>query len=395
MTAVDEAPSELGSQREKFEIPPEVTFLNCANMSPQLCSVTQTGLAAVRSKVAPWTWTVSDWFSGAERLRGLFARVVNGDAEGVALVPGASYGIAVAAASVKVGRGQSIVLLQDEFPSNVYAWQELARRREGRIRVVPRSAERSWTEGVLEVIDADTAVVSVPNCHWTDGSLVDLVHVGERARAVGAAMVVDASQSIGAYPFDVGLVRPDFLVTVGYKWLLGPYGLAYMYVAPEWREAGNPIEYSWLSRAGSEDFSRLVEYTDAYQPGARRFDMGEYPQFVHAAMAAAALEQILEWGVDRIQGSLSALTLRAADAARAVGGSAPSPRERVGHMVGIRLAAGVPQGLGRSLADANVYVSLRGDSIRVAPHLYNDRADIDRFIEVLGILTSTGAVAGT
>ena len=386
MTVMGVASNELGSQREKFEIPPDVTFLNCANMSPQLRSVTRAGLEAVQSKVAPWTWTVNDWFSGAERLRELFARVVNGDAAGVAFVPGASYGIAVAAANVKVDRGQSIVLLQDEFPSNFYAWQELARRRGGRICVVRRSAEHSWTEGVLSAIDADTAVVSVPNGHWTDGGLVDLVRVGERARAVGAALVVDASQSIGAYPLDVGRVRPDFLVTVGYKWLLGPYGLGYLYVAPEWRERGVPLEYSWLSRAGSEDFSRLVDYTDAYQPGARRFDMGEYPQFVHAAMAAAALEQILEWGVDRIQASLSALTLRAADAAGAVGGTAQSPRERVGHMVGIRLAAGVPQGLGRSLAEAKVYVSLRGDSIRVAPHLYNEASDVDRFIEVLGAL---------
>ena len=160
---------------------------------------------------------------------------------------------------------------------------------------------------------------------------------------------------------------------------------SYLYVAPRWRE-GRPLEHNWLNRWGSEDFSRLVDYTDAYQPGARRFDMGEYPQFVHAAMAAAALEQILEWGVDRIQASLSALTLRAADAAGAVGGTAQSPRERVGHMVGIRLAAGVPQGLGRSLAEAKVYVSLRGDSIRVAPHLYNEASDVDRFIEVLGAL---------
>src|SRR5581483_5991752 len=115
-----------------------------------------------------------------------------------------------------------------------------------------------------------TAVVTVSNCHWTDGSLIDLYRVGERARQVGAAFVVDASQSLGAYPVDVARAQPDFLVTVGYKWLMGPYGLSYLYVAPRWRERGVPIEESWLTRAGSEDFARLVDYTESYRDGARR-----------------------------------------------------------------------------------------------------------------------------
>lgn len=383
MTGLAETVSGLGSQPELFEIPHGITYLNCASMSPQLRSVTQSGIEAVRSKAAPWTLAAPDWFSGAERLRELFARVVNGDADGVALVPAASYGIAIAAANVEVDRGQTIVLLEDEFPSNVYAWRELAQRREGRIRNVRRGPDGTWTEAVLEAIDDQTAVVSVPNCHWTDGSLVDLVRVGEKARAVGATLVVDASQSLGAYPFDVGWVQPDFLVSVGYKWLLGPYGLGYLYVAPRWRETGRPIEHSWLARAGSEDFSRLVEYTDVYQTGARRFDMGEFPQFVLSAMAATALEQILAWRVDSIQRALTTLTLSVAERAAEVWGSAAASQDRVGHMVGIRLTRGMPEGLGSALAASKVYVGIRGDSIRVAPHLYNDASDVDRFVEVL------------
>ncbi len=352
-------------------------------MSPQLASVTAAGQRAVAGKAAPWTLASADWFTAAERLRGLFASLVNGEADGVALVPSASYGIAIAAANVEVRRGQDIVLLDQEFPSNVYAWRDLVVRRHARIHTVRRGSGESWTDAVLAAIGADTAVVAIPNCHWTDGSLVDLGRIALAARAVGAALVVDASQSLGARALDVAVLQPDFLVTVGYKWLLGPYGLGYLYVAPRWRDAGRPIEQSWLARAGAEDFARLREYTDAYRPGARRFDMGEFPQFVLAPMAIAALEQVAGWGVDRIHRTLAALTAAAAAGAEAVGAHAPPAGQRAGHMVGIRPAGGVTQGLLEAFARARVYVGIRGESIRVAPHLYNDEAGMTRFLDAM------------
>lgn len=373
----------IGSQRDLFEIPDGVTFLNCANMSPQLRSVTSSGIEAVKSKESPWLISPPDWFSAPERLRELAAKLIGVDAEAVALVPSVSYGIAIAAANVKVERGQYIVLLNEQFPSNVYAWKVLAAQQNANIRTVQREPGGTWTDAVLEAIQNDTAVVTVPNCHWTDGSLIDLVEVGAKARSVGAALVVDASQSLGAYPIDIMKVQPDFLVSVGYKWLLGPYGLGYLYVAPVWREKGLPIENSWLSRAGSEDFAGLVDYQDEYRSGARRFDMGEFPQFVLVPMAIEALRQILNWGVENIQNSLSILTKEIEQRVLKIGGSALPAGKRAAHMIGIRLPNGLPDQLSKRLASENIFVSIRGDSIRVAPHLYNDKADIDRLFEVL------------
>jgi len=352
-------------------------------MSPQLRSVTAAGLASVKSKASPWEITASDWFSGAEELRGLAAKVLCADAESMALVPSASYGIATAAANVEVGRGQSIVLLSEQFPSNVYAWREVARRRDARIRTVQREPDGTWTRAVLRAIDDDTAVVAIPNCHWTDGSLIDLVAVGERVRAVGASLVVDASQSLGAYPLNVEQVQPDFLVSVGYKWLLGPYSLGHLYVAPRRREGGRPLENSWFSREGSEDFAGLINYRDEYRAGARRFDMGEAPNFVLAPMAIAALRQIVDWGVENIQQSLSVLTDMIALKAAELGCAPPPAENRVGHMIGIRLPNGISEGLIKRLSDARIYVSIRGDAIRIAPHLYNDESDIERLFSVL------------
>ena len=205
MTANAFEPLEMTAddRRKLFEIPDDVTYLNCANMSPQLRSVTQVGVAAVCGKASPWTARPEDWFAPTERLRTLFARIINGDPDGVAIVPSVSYGIAVAAANLPVASGQSIVLLDGEFPSNVYAWHDLARRRAAVVRTVATPSAGAWTDALIDAIDSTTAVVPVPNCHWTDGRLVDLPRVAAAARRAGAALVIDGSQSVGAYSLDV------------------------------------------------------------------------------------------------------------------------------------------------------------------------------------------------
>lgn len=374
----------LPSQRHLFDLPDGVAYLNCAYLSPQLRSVTETGLAAVSRKARPWERTVPEgWFADPEALRAAAARLMGAGPDDVALVPSVSYGIATAAANVSVEAGQNIVVLAEQFPSNYYAWRMLATEREAELRAARRPPLEGWTDAVLESIDEDTAVVAVPNCHWSDGAFVDLVRVGARARAVGAAFVVDASQSLGAHPLDVAEIRPDFLASVTYKWQLGPYELAYLYVGPRWRESGRPIEASWLARAGAADFTALVDYTDEYARGARRYDMGGYPQFILGPMALAALQRLQEWGVERVRATIAPLTRLIADEARALGCMALEEGERVGHMVGVRLPDGVPSDLAGRLADAHVHVSIRGDAIRISPHVYNDEEDARRLLEVL------------
>jgi selenocysteine lyase/cysteine desulfurase len=375
----------IQNARDLFEIPEDVTYLNCANMAPQLKSVTEAGLAAVRAKESPWKLTAPEWFSGAETLRGIAAHLLDVETDGIALVPAVSYGIAVAALNLPVSSNQTIVLLDQEFPSNVYMWREMARKTGCHIRTVKRSVNTSWTEALEDAIDETTAIVAAPQCHWTDGSKVDLERIGERAREVGAALVIDGSQSLGALPLDLARVQPDFLVAVGYKWLLGPYGLGYLYVAPKRRERGMPLEQSWLTRAGSEDFARLVDYRDEYRLGSRRFDMGEFPNFVLAPMATAALRQILAWEVKNIQETISALTGRIAEQALGEGYAVLPPDERWGHMIGIRHPEGIPSELAGLLREARVFVSIRGDSIRIAPHLYNNGIDIERLFDVLRV----------
>jgi selenocysteine lyase/cysteine desulfurase len=213
--------------------------------------------------------------------------------------------------------------------------------------------------------------------------MVDLERVGAACRAVGAALVLDLTQSLGAMPFDVAAVRPDFAVAAGYKWQLSPYGTGMLYVAPHWQD-GEPIEYNWLNRAGSEDFARLIDYTDAYQPGARRFDFGECANPPLLMGACAALDLIEGWGVDNIAETLSAKTVAIADTATAKGFTAAPLAKRGPHFLALAFPGAVPSGLVERLAAANVHVSLRGTSLRVTPHLYIDDADVEALLVALG-----------
>jgi selenocysteine lyase/cysteine desulfurase len=372
----------LGSQRELFEIPDDIAYLNCAYMSPQLRSVRAVGEEAVARKSRPWEVSPRDFFENSETARKLFAQLVGGDAEGVAIVPSVSYGIAVATANVPLKAGQNVVVLEEQFPSNVYPWRELAKRAGAEVVTVSRPAGHDWTSAVLEHIDERTAVVAVPNCHWTDGSVLDLVRTGERAREVEATLVVDATQSLGAHPLDVSEVRPDFLVSAAYKWLLGPYSLGFLYVGEGYRE-GVPIEHNWISREGSEDFARLVEYTDAYGPGSRRYDVGERSNFVLLPMAIEALRQILVWGVENIAASLRGLTARIEGEADKLGMKTVPAFMRVGHMIGLGLGSEAPKDLAVRLAEENVFVSVRGRNLRVSPHLYNTERDVEHLFDSL------------
>jgi selenocysteine lyase/cysteine desulfurase len=372
----------LGDQRELFEMPEEISYLNCAYMSPQLRTVREIGERAVARKSRPWEITPDVFFEDTEKARALFAQLVGGDADGVAIVPSVSYGVAVAAANVSVQEGQRILILEDQFPSNVYAWRELAAQSGAKLVTVPRPTDHDWASAILELLDENVAVVAVPNCHWTDGSLVDLARVGERARELGTALVVDGIQSLGARPFDVAEVRPDFLISSVYKWLLGPYGVGFMHVGEQWRE-GTPIEHNWINRRGSEDFTQLVDYQDAFQPGARRYDVGERSNFVLLPMASEALRQLLEWGIENVAETIGSLTDLVEAEAEERGIEAIPAKSRARHMIGLRLGAGVPEDLAAQLARENVFVSVRGESMRVSPHLYNTAKDVERLFEVL------------
>jgi selenocysteine lyase/cysteine desulfurase len=373
----------LPPQRASFDLPEDVCYLNCAYMSPQLREVSAVGREAVDRKSRPFELTAEHWFGEVEEARRRFGAIIGATANDVALVPSTSYGIGTAAANVPLARGQTIVLLQDQFPSCVYPFRRKAAEHDASIVTVERPSDHDWTAAVLDAIDARCAVVAVPQVHWTDGARIDLFEVAARCRTVGAQLVLDLAQSAGADAIDVRRVDPDWLCAPTYKWLLGPYSCGFLYAAPR-NQRGRPLEENWIARAGSEDFSRLVDYRDDYRDGARRYDMGERSNFVLLPMVIEALGQLLAWGVDRIAATLRETCGQLERLASAHGFEAVPESARGPHILGLTREEGLPRDLISRLAAQNVYVGQRGRSLRVAPHVHVTPGDLDRFDEALG-----------
>jgi len=373
---------QLTDQRAKFEVDDSVAYFNTANLSPLLDSVRAAGEEALARRGKPWTISPPDWFPDVEALRGCFGRLIGATGDDIALVPATSYGLAAVARNLTAGPGDRVLVLDEEFPSNYYTWNRFAERTGAELLVVEREPGQTWTEAVLDAIDERVGIASVPNVHWTNGALVDLQRVAPALREAGSAFIIDASQSLGAMPLDVATLRPDALVAVGYKWLLGPYSLGYLYLDPSLHE-GEPLEENWIARAGSEDFSRLVDYRDEYAPGARRFDVGERTNFQLTPMSLAAIEQPLDWTVPRIEATLKGRTDEIVARTETLGLIAPSLEARAPHMVGLEFPPEAARRVAAALAETSVIASVRGSSLRIAPHLHNSQEDIDRLVDAV------------
>ena len=379
----------LSCQKSRFSLPDDEHYLNCAYMSPISIAVETAGMTGVARKRVPSRITASDFFTESDRARGLFARLINApDPSRIAIIPAASYGLAIAARNLPAAAGQNIVVTDEQFPANVHVWRRLSRDRGVAVRVVapPDVVDgrgHGWNTRLLEAIDSGTAIVALGHVHWTDGTKFDLETIGRRAREVGAALVVDGTQSVGALPFDVQTIQPDALVCATYKWLMGPYAMGFAYLGPRF-DGGEPLEETWIGRAGSENFKDLVNYRDDYQPGAIRYDMGERANIALMPMAVAALEQVLEWQPARVQAYCTALTADLVDRVRARGYTVEAPDYRGAHLFGLRAPAGTDiAAVGERLRQRKVFVSLRGSALRVAPHVYNDARDLDALIDAL------------
>jgi selenocysteine lyase/cysteine desulfurase len=370
--------------RDQFDIPEDRAWLNSAFLGPLPRAAVEAGRAALTAKSHPWTVSTDSFFDPVDRLRTLIAGYLDGDADGVAIIPSVSYGIATAAANVDITPGSTIVVLSEQFPSNVYEWRVVAENVGAEVLTV-HSGPDGWTPRVLEAIDGRTAVIAIEPAHWSDGTTVDLVAVAKAARAVEAALIVDVSQTLGAVPFPIAEISPDFVVGVVYKWLLGAYGNAFLWASPD-RRSGRPLEQCWMPREGSRDFSKLAHYTEAFRRGAARYDVGQSASHVNIAATVAALEVLSQWSPAAVSAHAAVLTDDLVSKVTALGLTPPPADQRSPHLIGLHLPADGPDPavLAHALAEAQVNISIRGTAVRVSAHVFNAPTDIYRLVEVLG-----------
>jgi selenocysteine lyase/cysteine desulfurase len=374
----------LPSQRALFDIPRDVCFLNAASWSPLPLAVQEAGRAAVGRKGQPWKLESNFQSQQYERARKAAAALIGADPADVALIPSVGYGVATAGKVLAIPRGSRVLVLQDDHTSPVLEWMSRAESGGYTVDTVKQPADGDWTSAVLEAIErpgaAPLALVSISSVHWSDGGALDMPRIAKAAKAKGAALLVDATHDAGVRHIDVKTLDPDFLIFPTYKWVLGPYGRAFMYVAKR-RQNGVPLEQISASRkaVSAED---TVYFRDvSYVEGARRYDMGERDHFISLEMAAVGMEMMAGWGNEPIVARLSMLTDRLADGLANSGVRVIDRKLRAPHVLSLQFPQGMAQDLPKKLAAENVYAAPRLGRLRISPHVYNDEEDVERFVE--------------
>jgi len=376
----------LSSQRDLFEMPRDICYLNAASYSPLPLRTLEAGRAAVGRKGRPWTIDASFANAQHERARKAAARLINADPADVALIPSVSYGVATAAKLLTVPRGARVIVLENDHSSPVLEWHLRADAQGFSVETIGQPADGDWTSAVLAAIErrgaSPVGLASISSVHWSDGGLIDIEAVGAALRRQGAAFLIDATQGAGVLAMDVTRLDPDIVIFPTYKWLLGPYGRAFAYIAKR-HQHGVPLEQTSSGRRDVRA-ENDVYFTDLrYVADARRFDMGERDHFISMEMAAIGMEMMAEWGTAAIAPRLAMLTERIEAGLRSLGVGFVERRLRAPHILSLGFKDGIPKGLVEGLAGEGVHVAARLGRMRVSPHVYNDEADADRFVEAL------------
>jgi selenocysteine lyase/cysteine desulfurase len=381
----------LPSQRALFDIPEHVCYLNAAAVGPLPRAVKAAGEFGVARKAQPWAIEPGNAQKQFERARAAAARLINAEPDDVALISSVSYGIATAGKVLAIPRGSRMLLLQDDHSSPVLEWQGRAAAQGFTIEVVARPDDGDWTAALLTAIGRQGAppvgMASISSVHWADGGAVDLDRIAAALKAQGAKFVIDATHGAGVMNLDVRRIDPDFLVFPTYKWVLGPYGRAFLYVAKRWQD-GTPLEQTGSGRRAIDSERAPYMRDTAYVANARRYDMGERDHYISLEMASVGMEMVAAWGSDAIIERLRMLTDRLADGLRNSGVLVSDARVRAPHILSLRFPGGMPDDMIERLAAENVFVTPRLGLMRVSPHVYNDEADVDRFVATLRRVTA-------
>ena len=375
----------LPSQRALFDMPRDVCFLNAAAWSPLPLASQEAGRAAMARKGQPWK--LSDGFQAAqyERTRKAAAALIGADPNEVALISTVGYGVSTAGKVLSIPRGSRVIVLENDHTSPVLEWIGRAEAGGFTVDTVKQPTDGDWTSAVLDTIErkgaAPVALASISSVHWSDGGALDLARIRDALKKQGAALLVDATHDAGVRHIDVKTLDPDFLIFPTYKWVLGPYGRAFLYVAKR-HQNGVPLEQTAAARKAVNAEDTIYFRDTSYRDDARRYDMGERDHFITMEMAAIGMEMMAGWGNDAVVGRLSMLTGKLADGLGNLGVGLLDPKLRAPHILCVSFPKGMAPDLAKKLAAENVHAAPRLGRLRISPHVYNDEQDVDRFVEV-------------
>ena len=309
------------------------------------------------------------------------ARLFSCRPEEIAVGSSATELLASLAWAVAPTAGSNIVSTGLEFPSTIYPWARVARHTGAEVRLADMKGDYHRTDDLIGLIDPRTAVVCVSDVIYSTGQRLDVAGLAEAAHRNGALLIIDATQSAGGIPIDVGALGVDALITASYKWLCGPFGVAVMYLAPHLHERLEPGLVGFRSHEQMWDLraDRLK-----LPPNAHRFEFSTMA-YGCAPGLASSIDYLLRLDVGRIFSRNKTLADLLIEGLRERNAEILSPTDDGARssIVATRFADMDVRILAERLNKAGIVVSARRGVLRFSPHLYNDADDIEQALTTI------------
>ena len=373
--------------QEAFALPAGVCYLNAASSGPIPEVVRQAGIAGISSKSQPWVRDGAAVSQPTSQLRGLAAELIGAQPSDVAVITSVSYGLATICGNHRPAPGSRFLVLAGEHTSLTLGLARHASIHGCTLEFVRPTHGDDWTAALAEALlrpgAPPVSLAGLTPLHWASGAAIDLAGLIPMVHRQGGVALVDATQAAGILPIDVAQLDPDWLIFPTYKWLLGPYHLAFLYVAPRHQDA-EPLE----QHVGTRQDANPALLQDSSQlrllAGASRLDSGEPDTYAAIPMGVAALQFLKNWRIGEIAGHIAGLTKALMDGAASLPLQTIDARFQVPHIVAFRGPTAFPETTVARLAAHHVHVSVRQGLIRVSPHIYNSEADIAQCLAALG-----------
>ena len=372
--------------RQEFADFEGVAYFNAARLAPLPLVSARAAEAALEWSKQPYRLPDGAFFDMPDRIRGKVARLIDADAEEIAVTTGASSGMACIAAGIDWKAGDEVLVGRGEFPAHFSTWLRYQTAGKLRVRIVEPRGRFISADDYIDQIGPQTRLVSASLVRFDNGAMLDAQRVGRACEKVGAGLLLDLSQCVGAMPVRIRDLGATMAVSTGYKWLLGPYGTGFFWIAGEWIERLPLGATYYMGLNGARDLHTMFSRELAPAPGARRWDSAETASFANLAAFDASLDLVQRIGVGAIQRYVDTLTnqlIECMQGDRCVLAS-PEQRERRGPYVCVSaLDPNATTALYEKLSAAQISVSLRERALRISPYIYNTPDEIARLVDVL------------
>lgn len=373
------------SIRSLFPVTKKFIYMNHAAVSPLSKPVRDAMVGITDDVMLNGTGNYDDWYRTYELARGAAARLVNAQPHELAFMPNTSAAISAIANGLELRSGDNIVSCEVEFPANVYPWMRLKEELGITMKLAPERDGRVDPDELISLMDDRTRIVTLSWVQFASGFRSDLARIGRECRARGVFFMVDAIQGLGALKLDVERDYVDAFAADGHKYLLGTEGAAVLFVSDRVIERVKPTVLGWTSVKKYDQFSHsALDYKLDYRDGALRFECGSL-NTVGVYGLRAALDLFLEVGPERIEEYILGLSDYLAERLRDKDYEVISPR-RTGEKSAIvcckhrRLSAGELYG---ALRSRDIITAPRMNRLRISPHFYNTRQEVDTLVSIL------------